>query len=1077
MKKLINQLSKKELKNFLLQIVLLGMCACTGNNLPSDNNQSIDRQLLIDTTGVIPVINGKPTNSGVYIHNLSNVAISNISYHILNTSNDYKLNLDDEKNCSEVAAGASCLIKFTTSELKPGNSASALLIAKYDNKQSKQLINYQYIDSHNYHGISFTNPLIHLDRSHPYATTYAFNPQATQSDTDSIELDNDSIQLINGAKNNTLNIEANQVLPIEFKLADIIKDKQTSIYLANNKDQPIMRVLVSPENKANILFSNPEVLELKKTDTAMITLYNNGSTAATNLHLDVDNANKLTVKPSGENDCINGGSLAAGASCNYQVMVIDKNKTDIRSLFFSYNDGIDEINETLNLAYISEDKAPSLRIAAETSRLYIDGGTSSKVKFILNNIGDIPFENMDIRLHSSLALSTITEDAAKSNCGKSLDAGSSCQITAEINAANYRNESGTIYLTADGDTSSKERRSYKFASLPLKVEVSDKTQLALTDFRPLDKATDIRTNSDIELIFNKPVDETTVVSPNVYLETTSGTRINLHLGLAINDQNISLVPDSTLAENTLYQIVLDQTTITDRNGKTFGKNSHYIAGSFTTGDFTAPAIIDFAPKKNAYVSITSPNIFVQFSEAMDVSTINSDSIYVFDKTSKIKIIDLIPIVESGESRVQMVLTNGKTLTAADSYSLIVDETRLKDKSGKAIGLRSSLELSSFYTDNGGAPVVQLSAVTSGQTQLAQGSGYENTDASGGRASSIRFDYSFYNQDESRAIDYIELSSQTKNLLQQTGLVLVSNECLKTIPAKTGCKITYRLPDLVKTESCSINLTQHPVDYNIYFNNKQSMVERNGPGYFKINVVNPSISIPDLKFQIKSADNTYVTIVFNDLYNTNLDTNDFTIDKSHRGKNCQTYDSVNKSQTCTLTLNKNDITGPTSLILNAWYSTISKKYAVSYSHNYEIGRLIYVTKGQWTGNLGGVSGADIKCKSEAPAGTTAKALLEMARPTVAGQRYFNIYGDSLGVALQDNAFRVGQTLESAIDVNNTASDNKVWFGSTTGNMDCSDWTVGGTQWGGEGDPSLSSSSWANSGRAQCGLTNRLYCVTQ
>ncbi|AUR52784.1 Ig-like domain-containing protein [Aquella oligotrophica] len=1070
MKFFISQLNKKLLQSLFIGTIFLGITACTGNKQPNDNNQFLDRQILIDTVGTIPVINGKSTNSGVYIHNLSSITINNINYHVINGTTDYKLELDNKETCSEIAPGGSCLLKFTTPELNPSDAGSALLVAEYNGKQTKQLLNYQYIDRHNYQRVSFSNPLIQLDRSHPYATVYAFNPLINQGYSGKLEMDNTSSQIVNGIKDNKLILAANQVLPIEIKLADMIMDKRTSMYLAEDTEQPVMQIMVSPENKANLLVSNSGVLDLTKTTIGKFTLYNNGVSTATNINLIADNANKIMISPDSENGCIQGGDLEAGASCNYQLTVLDKNGSDVRVLYLSYNNGINEIREAHSLAYIGDTKQPSLRIAPEISKLNIDGGNVAQVKFILNNIGDLSLEGIQNILRSTQLQSTVGINTVTSNCKDTLAAGSSCQITAQIDAVSNWNESGIIYLSTEGYNSIKTTKHYNFVSLPLKVEVTDKTQLALTDFRPLNEANNIRINTELELFFNKPVKLDSMISPNIELETNAGEKVTLESGVAITDQHISLKPDTTLKENTQYKIVINQTAIMDQNGKPLGNDSHYIVGSFTTGDFTAPTIINFAPTNGqSNVSTTNPDIFVRFSEAMDTSTINTNSIYLESDIGKVKFTGISTRIESGESMVRVILSNGNELAKKVQYNLIIDETQIKDKAGNPVGNNSKTILSSFATNNGNAPKVEQTqgTVRSSFAKVINGILYDNTDDTGGSATEIRLSLGFRNQDMTRIIDKIELNNTTKSKLTQLDMILVSDTCQQKLAYNQYCSISYRLPGNVRRNPANFDFN-FTWGYNIYTDNSQNIysIELPKSPWQNIAIVNPTFTIESF-VQIKDASKT-ILLNFTNLYNPNLGGNDINIGRPKSGQTCATYDSKNASQQCSSNMVADSYTGKKTLTVTAWS-------IVTVSQDYEVARLIYVTQNKYTGNLGGVSGANQKCQAEAPTGTTAKALLELSRPTIKGARYFNVYDDFVGTALDNNTFRSDGSLESAIDINKDAT---TWYGSAANpDRDCSNWTMTGVAWASTGSSKYSTAQWNSFGSAQCGATLSLFCVTQ
>lgn len=138
--------------------------------------------------------------------------------------------------------------------------------------------------------------------------------------------------------------------------------------------------------------------------------------------------------------------------------------------------------------------------------------------------------------------------------------------------------------------------------------------------------------------------------------------------------------------------------------------------------------------------------------------------------------------------------------------------------------------------------------------------------------------------------------------------------------------------------------------------------------------------------------------------------------------------------------------------------------------------IFVTTSSYSGNLGGVSGADSKCNSDAQAsGGVYKALLggRSDWPLQANRDYVNTSSQPIGTTNGSSQFNFNLT--SAIGT------GTVWTGlaSSWANFNtCSGWTTssGGAN-SNVGSASSISSSMLNQSIVGCNTTAKLYCVQQ
>jgi len=155
---------------------------------------------------------------------------------------------------------------------------------------------------------------------------------------------------------------------------------------------------------------------------------------------------------------------------------------------------------------------------------------------------------------------------------------------------------------------------------------------------------------------------------------------------------------------------------------------------------------------------------------------------------------------------------------------------------------------------------------------------------------------------------------------------------------------------------------------------------------------------------------------------------------------------------------------------------------------------FVTSMTWTGNLGGIAGADQKCKDAAIAGNLggsgnwaawistngAAAVSAIDRLTSAGP-WQMVDGT---VIATDKADLTDGLLAAALrrDELNTvvgAGNDRTWTGTrpdgTPAQNDCAKWTAGNGQNGGAvGEANQANGNWSNLGPETCNNDNRLYC---
>lgn len=167
------------------------------------------------------------------------------------------------------------------------------------------------------------------------------------------------------------------------------------------------------------------------------------------------------------------------------------------------------------------------------------------------------------------------------------------------------------------------------------------------------------------------------------------------------------------------------------------------------------------------------------------------------------------------------------------------------------------------------------------------------------------------------------------------------------------------------------------------------------------------------------------------------------------------------------------------------------------------RIVFTTSNRWSGNLGGVAGADAKCQQAADAaggvyaGRTWKAWISAATTDdSAAKRLVHGTGlysngpwaiatgwDQLASAVHDHAIRLDENgnLPQADDIvwTGTNPDGTALVGAT--GASCNDWTSenggGGTGIAAYGNASASDATWTHEAFQTCDGLGHLYCIEQ
>ncbi|WP_040395410.1 Ig-like domain-containing protein, partial [Catenovulum agarivorans] len=155
---------------------------------------------------------------------------------------------------------------------------------------------------------------------------------------------------------------------------------------------------------------------------------------------------------------------------------------------------------------------------------------------------------------------------------------------------------------------------------------SDNTAPELVAASMLDSATDIPINHKINLQFSEAV--TLVANPVIQLKE-NGESIDLDISFSRGLTVLTITPKQLLKANTLYQL-----TISGIQDLAENSLEQSIVRNFTTGsqaDLIAPDIENWSlVQSNQNEVALNPEFILEFTDAIDRATINSDSLYLYD---------------------------------------------------------------------------------------------------------------------------------------------------------------------------------------------------------------------------------------------------------------------------------------------------------------------------------------------------------------------------------------------------------------------------------------------------------------
>ena len=142
-------------------------------------------------------------------------------------------------------------------------------------------------------------------------------------------------------------------------------------------------------------------------------------------------------------------------------------------------------------------------------------------------------------------------------------------------------------------------------------------------------------NSVIDVQFSKPLNPSTVVAGNFYLNSCNNfTNIAGTLSLLSGNTVVRFTPSAPLPASCTYVYVYLTNGLTDTSNLPFAATNWYFYYS-TTQDTATPTVSTIAPTNNATAIGTNSTIRIQFSEAIDPTSVTTSSLTLTGNSASI----------------------------------------------------------------------------------------------------------------------------------------------------------------------------------------------------------------------------------------------------------------------------------------------------------------------------------------------------------------------------------------------------------------------------------------------------------
>lgn len=230
-----------------------------------------------------------------------------------------------------------------------------------------------------------------------------------------------------------------------------------------------------------------------------------------------------------------------------------------------------------------------------------------------------------------------------------------------------------------------------------------------TTYLPANNATDVPTNTNLQITFNRPVSKGTgnitikKVSDNSIVETIAVTSGNVTV--ATNTATITLA--NSFATGLQVYVEIANTAFKDANNVNFAGISNNTTWRFTTlSDLVAPTLVSLSPAHNATLVAVDANLVMTMSENVKKGTGN----IVIKKTTDNSIVETINVTNANVVIAGAVVTinPATTLTALTDYYVEVANGAIQDMANNNYAGFTGNTTWAFKTDTETIPPTVLS---------------------------------------------------------------------------------------------------------------------------------------------------------------------------------------------------------------------------------------------------------------------------------------------------------------------------------------------------------------------------------
>lgn len=430
--------------NLFLVFALALIVSCSSNNSSDQTHQTpdiVEHEVIVDSMGAVPNINGASSSGVIYVHNYSRLAVNNIK--IKNLSADYGAKLINPEKCDEILADGACAIKFITPRLELASSGNTAVRISYSQNgvvhSFTHVINYTYVSLEQNTGVNFIGEIqlsvLQGKKRHAVAYLYASGKPGDVYKNVIVKMSHSSSAIKpNVAFTLGRDIAVGSVIPVEFDI-----DMQSNKAIAaqgyaswgdNNTSGGVVQLNVDPiPDTPNYLFGAASIMKAPSVEVNNVAVTNNGSTDGAsgimaylvagsgtnenNLIIDQGCANTPLLKKSA-NSCSIGYSVTATTSGNALV---------------EYREG-DKVVGSQRIYWVGKDAKVQLVITTNSGDFSMNKGdiqNPNAVVISVTNIGTASLRDVLIKpkLTNSAAMQWV-EDF--NNCPLQIDSYIICSI-------------------------------------------------------------------------------------------------------------------------------------------------------------------------------------------------------------------------------------------------------------------------------------------------------------------------------------------------------------------------------------------------------------------------------------------------------------------------------------------------------------------------------------------------------------------------------------------------------------------------------------------------------------------------